>query len=109
MEQTEYIRTRIDDLANLNSPISDEIPIYDTFRVFSGDGPARQFEAGQPRGGNFPCICGAEASSHGNLVHCFQKEVLDLDDRKKIAVSKTSKAKLEAGNINPYKNLKKQR
>ena len=33
--------------------IHNGIQIYDKLRVFSGDGPARQFEVGHQRGGNF--------------------------------------------------------
>lgn len=78
-----------------------DVEVYDALRVFSGDGPAREFEAGQQRGGNFPCICGAKASSHCNLVHCFRREVLSLDDRKGTAVSQVSKRKLASRQLNP--------
>ena len=45
-----YIDTRLEDLEEIQNPTLHEgVLIYDRIRVFSGDGPARQFEAGQQR------------------------------------------------------------
>lgn len=43
-----YIDTRLEDLEEIQNPtLHKGVLIYDRIRVFSGDGPARQFEAGQ--------------------------------------------------------------
>lgn len=43
-----YIDTRVADIQEIhNSTLLNGAQIYDKVRVFSGDGPARQFEAGQ--------------------------------------------------------------
>ena len=109
MEQVMYLETRTRDLEVIHLSISEgPVEVFDVVRVFSGDGPARQFEAGQQRGGNYPCICGARAANHGNLAFCYHLKVLDFDDRNKIASSANSLSKLQRGNINPFQNLKKQ-
>lgn len=108
MEQVMYLETRTRDLEVIHLSISEgPVEVFDVVRVFSGDGPARQFEAGQQRGGNYPCICGARAANHGNLAFCYHLKVLDFDDRNKIASSANSLSKLQRGNINPFQNLKK--
>lgn len=64
------------------------------------DGPARQIEAGQQHGGNYPCICGVKAAQHGNLINCYHQEV--LDGHNTIALSINSLEKTHHGNINPF-------
>ncbi|KAK3109115.1 hypothetical protein FSP39_023377 [Pinctada imbricata] len=52
VDQLSYTATRVEDLKNaLGNQTSNVL------RVFSGDGPARQFEAGHQRGGNYSCLC----------------------------------------------------
>ena len=64
-DQVSYIEGRLRDLNELSNPIKIQgIPIYDVLRLFSGDRPAGQFEAGQQRGGHFSCICGIRANEH---------------------------------------------
>ncbi|CAC5358954.1 unnamed protein product [Mytilus coruscus] len=58
-EQTLYTRTRLEDLQQIHLPtrvIHDDhnLTVFDDLRVFSGDGPARQFESGQQSGVIFP-------------------------------------------------------
>ncbi|CAG2258088.1 unnamed protein product [Mytilus edulis] len=53
VEQSSYTAVRIEDLQILSEPITADngnIKIFDVMRVFSGDGPARQFEIGPQRG-----------------------------------------------------------
>lgn len=105
-----YLETRLKDLEAINLPISEgTVKVFDVVRVFSWDGPARQFEAGQQRGGNYPCICGVKAAQHGNLVNWYHQEVFDMDGRNKISLSINSLEKLHHGNTNPFQNLKKTR
>ncbi|CAG2184714.1 unnamed protein product [Mytilus edulis] len=84
VEQSSYTAVRIEDLQILSEPITADngyIKIFDVMRVFSGDGPARQFEIGQQRGGNYPCVCGFHANDHGNVVLCYGISSLTLDER----------------------------
>ena len=93
----------------MNNPVTkDDVEVCDILRVFSGDGPARQWESGQQRGGNFPCICGIKATEYGNLVHCYRHEELDLDDRRNLVVSSESLKRIEKGMLSPFQNLKKE-
>ena len=58
-DQLSNIEEILKDLNEISNPIQNHgILLYDVMRLFSGDGPARQFEAGQQRGGHFSCICG---------------------------------------------------
>ena len=89
-----YTATRMEDLKTLPFSTALEsnpsIKIYDILRVFSGDGPARQFEAGQQYGGNYGCICGVHCKDHLNYVHCQQMVPKSLEERRKIALSSRS-------------------
>ena len=69
-DQLSYIEEKLRDLNELSNPIKKNqgIPIYDVLRLFSGDGPARQFEAGQQRGGHFSCICGITWHQHTTKI-----------------------------------------
>ena len=52
VDQSSYTATRLEDLNSLHHPTYHHgTAIYDVLGVFSGDGPARQFEAGHQRGG----------------------------------------------------------
>ena len=64
-----YIKERIKDVEDIQNGITiDNIVLYDKLRIFSGDGPARQFECGQQRGGHYSCICGVETRNHTNFL-----------------------------------------
>lgn len=77
-------------------------------RIFSGDGPARQFEAGQQRGGNYSCICGVDSKSHSNLERCFKIKPMDLEERRQVVMTGSSWNKIKEGNINPFSRLRKE-
>jgi hypothetical protein len=47
---------------------SRRIKIYDAMRIFTGNNPARQFECGQQRVGNYSCLCGIHVTDHSNLA-----------------------------------------
>ncbi|VDI42164.1 Hypothetical predicted protein [Mytilus galloprovincialis] len=44
------------------------------------DNPARQFEAGQQRGGNYSCLYGVYSKSHINVEACLKIKLLDLEE-----------------------------
>lgn len=76
-------------------------------RVFTGDNPARQFEGGQQRGGNFSCLCGVNVKEHSNLVHCYRNQFLSLEERRRLIIKGDLWKKLETGETNPFQKLKK--
>ncbi|CAC5361995.1 unnamed protein product [Mytilus coruscus] len=99
---------RTEDLEELRKGIIfDGIPYTFQLRFFSGDGPARQFEAGQQRGGNFSCLCGVHSKEHMNLECCFKRTPSDLEDRRAVFLKGESLVKIKQGNINPFQNLTK--
>ncbi|CAC5365492.1 unnamed protein product [Mytilus coruscus] len=96
-EQTLYTRTRLEDLQEIHLPTrvthdDHNLTVFDDLRVFSGDGPALQFES---------------AVEHGNYVRCFNIKPLSLDERCQLATSTTSLRKLKQGIFSPFQNLKK--
>ena len=81
--QLSYSATRCEDLELLNETISWKgAPIKDQMRLFKGDGPAAQFEAGQQKGGNFPCWgCSIHKSRISDFVHASSLPLISLNDR----------------------------
>jgi hypothetical protein len=58
-----YINERIKDIEDIQNGITVEhVVLYDKLRIFSCDGPARQFECGQQRGGHYRRFCGVMVS-----------------------------------------------
>ena len=54
----------------------------DVVRVFHGDGPAQQIEAGSKIGGNYPCVgCIAQSSPFSDLAHCYRADTLSISAR----------------------------
>ena len=66
-EQLTYVTTRMEDI----NAIDNNNIIKDSLRIFAGDNPARQFESGQQRGGNFGCMCGLHSSNFFKLGERF--------------------------------------
>ena len=80
-----YINERIKDVEDIQNGITvDNIVLYDKLRIFSGDGPARQFECGQQRGGHYSCICGVETRNHTNFLCTWKILPMSLDDRQNL-------------------------
>jgi hypothetical protein len=76
--------------------------------MFSGDGPARQFEAGQQRGGNYSCICGVHVKDHQNFECCFRQVASTLDERRQVVTSGMLWRRMQNGKVNPFSNLSKE-
>ncbi|KAI8486075.1 hypothetical protein Bbelb_361750 [Branchiostoma belcheri] len=53
----------------------------DVLRFFKGDLPAREFEAGQQRGGHFPCPCGVNAARFDDIEHTYRAPHMSLAER----------------------------
>ena len=80
-EQMAYSETCVECLLEGATPgqSQSERPISDTLHFFHGDHPAQQFEAGNARGGNYPC------STHrvrfDDLSHVYRQPAIALADR----------------------------
>ena len=61
----------VEDLLEINTPItsSNGVLINDVMRIFKGDGPAAQLEAGHQKGGDYFCwLCPIEAATTKNII-----------------------------------------
>ena len=109
VDQSSYTATRLEDLNSLHHPTYHHgTAIYDVLRVFSGDGPARQFEAGHQRGGNFSCLCGISVKEHQNLECALRFNPPSLFERMELWKSGIYWKDYSENNINPLSNLKKE-
>ena len=99
-----YMSTRVRDLESLRQQ-SGEVTY--NLRYFSGDGPARQFEAGHQRGGNFSCLCGIRSKDHINLACAFTAEVPSLQERMSLLRQGELWQRFSLTNPSPFANLKK--
>ncbi|CAG2195362.1 unnamed protein product [Mytilus edulis] len=110
-DQMSYSTTRVEDLKDLSTPsiAPDGLKVYDIVRIFTGDNPARQFECGQQRGGNYRCICGLAAVNHSNFEAAFIQKTQSLQQRLDLFKAGTLwKTFNMQNNINPFVNLTKE-
>ena len=83
-QQLLYPDIGLEDISLLreNLVTSDGIPIRDKMQIFKGDSPARQFEAGQQKEGNFfGCSCCIQGNFSANLRYTLQSNCLSLQER----------------------------
>ena len=109
-QQLLYSEERIEDILAVNKEVViDGIKFKDVVRIFKGDNPAAQLEAGHQKGGNFHCwICPMKADMSKNIFHSLQLPYLSLQDRvNKVKLSQLSKNALATGKTKLYTNLKK--
>ena len=82
-EQIAYSDTRVSCLKetahNLKSPGGNLI--HDIPRLFKGDCPAREFEGGQQKGGNYFCNCGCHASMVDDTAHAQGCQLYSIQER----------------------------
>ena len=104
-EQLTYNETRLSDLKDITETVAG---YRIRLRVFTGDNPARQYEGGQQRGGNYSCLCGVNVTDHQNLIKCYRMETLTLEDRRKLVTKGELWKKLLEGETNPFQKLKKE-
>lgn len=67
-------------------------PITGVLRIFHGDGPAQQVEAGSKIGGNYPCVgCKSQSVMLGDLAYKFQADIISTvvvcKERQNLAIS----------------------
>lgn len=105
-DQLSYTLSRVEDLKQLVEPVEiGGVPIFDVMRVFSGDGPARQFEAGQQRGGNFSCLCGIPSKEHSNLEYALGFHPPSLQDRCNVFKEGCLWRRFSLTNPSPFSNF----
>ena len=108
---TVYSQTRMEDIEELKKPleIDNGVEIYDIMRLFKGDGPSCQVEAGQQKGGHYFCwICGIHCISSHDFAHAAYRKWLSFEDRqKKVLSSHRSIEKSKEKFVDLYSNLKK--
>ena len=101
-----YINERLKDIEDIqNGGITVEnLVLYDKLRIFSCDGPARQFECGQQRGGHYSCICRVETRNHTNFVCTWKILSMTLDDRQTLGILWKE---ILSGDLHPFRYSKK--
>ncbi|CAH1264059.1 Hypp2835 [Branchiostoma lanceolatum] len=77
LDQLCYCAERRKCIREMNKPLNvshngSECEYRDVLRFFKGDLPAREFEAGQQRGGHYPCSCGAHVSRFDDIEYTFR-------------------------------------
>ena len=83
-EQLAYIETRVECLHELRNQIvtKDDVKLKDVMRVFHGDSPATQLEAGQQKGGHYFCAaCGIHASRCAEVAHSYYLNNITLKEK----------------------------
>lgn len=107
-DQMTYIDTRVADIQGIHNPtLLNGVQIYDKVRVFSGDGPARQFEAGQQRGGHYSCLCGIKVIEHQNIECAMRFHSPSFPERVNLFKAGILWNQLTLENLSPLTNLKR--
>ena len=83
--------------------------VHDIARIFKGDNPACQLEAGQQKNGDgFSWQCPLNHKMSPNLVYTLSQPNFSLEDHiKKVKQSSLCTKKLENNIVKLFKNLKK--
>ena len=82
-QQLLYIDTRNVDIKDLRHPtMVSGVDLYDIIRCFHGDGPDCQLEAGQQKGGAFPCwICPVNINNRTDIPYVYYQPIMGLTER----------------------------
>ena len=82
-QQILYSQERLNDITALQQKTkTDDIEITDKMRIFKGDKPTAQFEAGQQKGRNFYCFsCSPHAENSSSYVYTHAKLIETISDR----------------------------
>ena len=79
--------------------------VTDIIHFFHGDGPARQFEAGNNRGGHYPCtLCQTHVRRFDDLCHAFHMQIITVTDHQQFMLA--GKA-WKRGGTRPFNGLDK--
>lgn len=107
-EQLAYIETRIECLKELSEGIEwNGVLVNDIMRVFHGDGPAAQLEAGQQKGGHYFCpTCGIHASRCNDIAHAYYLPSFTYQQRfDKVMEGKISQSRTTRRQFKPFEKL----
>ena len=109
-EQLSFTDTRVACLQGISMPVtsSNGIVINDIVRVFHGDGPACQLEAGQQKGGNFYCTgCNIHASATTDITKTYIALYRDLSERIELVMKgAVGKRNTLAKSFKPFGSMK---
>lgn len=106
-DQMAYSESRVECLLEIDSSIKTQSsqPITDIVRFFHGDHPAQQFEAGNARGGIYPCVtCSTHRRLFDDLSYVYRQPVITLAHRQHFLLQ--GKA-WRNGGIRPLEGLSK--
>ena len=110
-EQLCYVETRVECLKDLSETLTSKsgIEVNDKVRFFHGDTPARQYECGQQKGGNYYCaICGASAHRVYEMDYVFRCSHMSLADRQSLVLKGPYRRKNSFQKVyKPFKDLTK--
>lgn len=107
-QQLLYSEIRINDINLATKEIEiNGIQFKDIIRIFKGDNPAAQLEAGQQKGGNYFCVaCKINAFKSKSIFHSQGLEHLSLQDRiNKITCSHYTISRIKHNNTKYFENL----
>ena len=105
-----YGDTRNEDIKTTKYPTKiGDICIQDIIHFFHGDGPACQLDAGQQKGGDFPCwVCPINMNSSNDVAHVFYQPIMRIKERiRKVLMTKSSQDKTKLNNLHMFSKLKK--
>lgn len=109
VEQLACINTRKACLQTPDATVTtlNGIQITDVMRLFHGDGPQQEFEAGEQKGGNAGCAsCSGDARLYKNLAVSLSRPHLSLPEcLKKVLQGHVGRQKRNGG-IKPFKDLR---
>ena len=80
VEQMMYNEPRAERLLDMDAAVTTALDyeVTDVIRFFHGDGPARQFEAGNNRGGHYPCtLCQTHVRRFDDLCISYDNNHCD--------------------------------
>ena len=89
-DQAQFHQYRLECIKELSSTVKtvDSYTIRDVVRIFHGDGPAQQVEAGAKIGGTYPCVgCTASSSLFNDLAYCYRADSLGIAERKQFVTT----------------------
>ena len=85
-DQLLYSDSRRQDLVDLDKRVViNGVQFKDIMRLFNGDHPAAQLEAGQSMGGSLPCVgCKSQRANFTDIAGCFRADFYSYNDRQEM-------------------------
>lgn len=111
VEQLAYVKTREACFQSVSEPVltSNGVQIIDIMRVFHGDGPQQEFEAGEQKSGNAGCAsCSGDAGKYKDLDVSLRRPHLGLSERFKKVLQGPAAKNRRNGGLKPFNDLRKE-